>query len=38
LGHFETLCKWKSIAPFLKTHIEDFSLLTLEKILFMDRH
>ena len=28
LGHFETLCQWKSIAPFLKTHVEDFLLLT----------
>jgi hypothetical protein len=28
LGHLETFCLWKSIAPFLKTHIEDFSLLT----------
>ncbi len=28
LGYFETLCQWKSITPFLKTHVEDFSLLT----------
>jgi hypothetical protein len=23
LSHFETLCQWKSIAPFLKTQILD---------------
>jgi hypothetical protein len=28
LGYFKTFCKWKGLAPFLKTHDEDFSLLT----------
>jgi hypothetical protein len=29
LGHCETLCVKINISPFLKTYIDDFSLLTL---------